>query len=168
MEALARVTLAMLASDARADDCATLRQFIEQAPRWRQFARVYLVPTPNYSQAAEGTHLCTCGEYPHTPWCGRWTVLADEGSLHPNAVALPAPPSTAKDDAGDAPEPITKAQHNRMMHAAEPYRDCEFCGCHTNAKVRSCCARGYSADFDGQLAPAGMTAKDDEHGEQHG
>jgi hypothetical protein len=34
MEALARVTLAILAlaSDARADDCAALRQFIEQAP----------------------------------------------------------------------------------------------------------------------------------------
>lgn len=36
---------------------------------------------------------------------------------------------------------------------AEPdYRNCEFCGCFTNAKVRACCKRGYVADREAKDA----------------
>lgn len=69
-----------------------------QVAGWRRMARVYLVPTPGYRETEEGTHRCTCGDYPHTPWCGPWSVLGDEANLHPNAAPLPedyasAPPA---------------------------------------------------------------------------
>jgi hypothetical protein len=26
------------------------------------------------------------------------------------------------------------------------FRNCEFCGCHTNAQIRRCCQKAYEAD----------------------
>jgi hypothetical protein len=65
-------------------------------------------------------------------------------SMTPLYAAASAPKEPGRTDG--AALPVTKAQHNRMMHAAEPYRNCEFCGCHTNAKVRACCKKGRVAD----------------------
>lgn len=35
------------------------------------------------------------------------------------------------------------------------FRNCEFCGCHTNARLRGCCDRGRAADkaLSQQFAP---------------
>jgi len=33
-----------------------------------------------------------------------------------------------------------------MTASTEPMRQCEFCGCNTNAEERLCCASGRSAD----------------------
>lgn len=33
-----------------------------------------------------------------------------------------------------------------MRELPEGWRQCEYCGCKTNAKVRACCRRGYQAD----------------------
>ena len=32
------------------------------------------------------------------------------------------------------------------------FRNCEFCDCYTNAKLRACCAQGRVADLDASLA----------------
>lgn len=31
-------------------------------------------------------------------------------------------------------------------YSRPPFRTCEFCGCHTNARVRACCEKGRAAD----------------------
>lgn len=46
------------------------------------------------------------------------------------------------------------------VRASDGYRTCNFCGCHTNAKVRACCENGHAADRypDGVLASHGSRA----------
>jgi len=37
--------------------------------------------------------------------------------------------------------------------ANDGFKICEFCGCHTNAKLRRCCIAGYEADLRKSLIP---------------
>lgn len=90
-----------------------------------------------------------------------WTVGADgdEWRNPTHWMPLPAPPGSQ--GSGHAPAtPVTKAEHNRMMHDPS-YRNCEFCGCLTNAKVRACCENGHAADrFPVAPATEGVEVRD--------
>ena len=86
---------------------------------------------------------------------------------------VPVEPTTEMFDAGfsalekqyraepldDALEKVTAVWQAMLSAAPTPadepvaWRDCEFCGCYTNAKLRRCCLKGSLADKEaGKLA----------------
>jgi hypothetical protein len=49
-------------------------------------------------------------------------------------------------DGGHSARASDGAQSAQGNQEPEPLRNCEFCGCHTNAKRRACCEKGHAAD----------------------